>query len=60
MGQREFVTFDLPGAWSTINYNATDEGTRVYELGINYLYSSVLAAGIVVRAQCGRLLAFAA
>jgi hypothetical protein len=59
-GQREFVTFDIPGAWSTVNFNATDEGTRVYEMGLEYVYSTVLAAGLVVRAQSNRLLAFAA
>lgn len=58
-GQREFVTIDLPGAWSTVNFNGEDQGTRVYEYGLNYVYSTSLAAGIVVRAQCARTAAFA-
>lgn len=58
-GFREFVTFDIPGAWATVNYNAADAGTRVYEFMMNYLYSSALAAGIVVRCQSSRTAAFA-
>lgn len=58
-GQREFVTIDLPGAWATVNFNGNDQGTRCYEFGLNYVYSTSLAAGIVVRAQSARTAAFA-
>lgn len=58
-GFREFVTIDLPGAWATVNFNGEDQGTRCYEFGLNYVYSTGLAAGIVVRAQSARTAAFA-
>jgi len=57
-GQREFMTFDIPGAWATVNYNANDAGTRTYEFSLNYLYSSALGAGLVVRCCTPRTAAF--
>jgi hypothetical protein len=58
-GFAEFVTVDIPGAWSAADLNGTDQGTRMYKLDLDYLYSSTLAAGVVVRCQAGRTAAFA-
>lgn len=58
-GQREFVTIDVPGAWAAVNLNGSGGGTRLYEFNLDYLFSSALAAGLVMRCQCARTAAFA-
>lgn len=55
---RPFVTVDIPGGWTAVDLGGDDEGTRSYELGFNYVYDSVLAAGIQFRAQNMRATAY--
>lgn len=57
-GFRNFVTIDIPGAWSAVDLSGTDEGTRVYELSLAYLYDSTNAYGVQVRCQNNRAAAW--
>lgn len=50
-GNYKFVTIDLPGAWDAFDLGGSDEGTRVYELGLQYVYDSTNAYGLQIRAQ---------
>lgn len=45
-----FVTIDVPGAWDAFDLGGTNEGTRVYELGLQYVYDVTNAFGLQVRA----------
>lgn len=58
-GFEESVIIDLPGNWSTVNFNGEAANTRCYELGLNYVYDPALAAGIKVLCQSARTAAFA-
>ncbi|MDV7395930.1 hypothetical protein RZS08_31350, partial [Arthrospira platensis SPKY1] len=49
-GDKKFVTIDVPGAWDAVNLAATDEGTRTYELGLQYVYDTTNAFGLQIRA----------
>lgn len=55
---KKFVTIDLPGAWEAFDLGGTDEGTRVYELGLQYIYDSTNAYGLQIRAQNARTAAY--
>lgn len=55
---KKFVTLDLPGAWSAVDLGQTDEGTRVYSFSYGYVYDTVLAAGLQIRAQNNRAAAW--
>lgn len=55
---KKFVTVDLPGAWESVDLGGTDEGTRVYELGLQYLYDTTNAFGLQIRAQNARATAW--
>lgn len=55
---KKFVTVDVPGAWDAFDLGGTDEGTRVYELGLQYVYDLTNAFGLQVRAQNARTAAF--
>ena len=50
----KFVTVDLPGAWDALDLGGTDEGTRVYELSLQYIYDPTNAFGLQIRAQNAR------
>jgi hypothetical protein len=54
----EYVTLDLPLAWSAMNLTGDNDGTRTYELQGNYVYDSALAAGIVLTCQTSRATTF--
>lgn len=51
---KKFVTIDLPGAWSSFDLGGSDEGTRTYELGLQYIYDSTNGFGLQIRAQNAR------
>lgn len=50
----KFVTIDLPGAWDAFDLGGTDEGTRTYELGLQYVYDATNAFGLQIIAQNDR------
>jgi hypothetical protein len=52
--EKTFVTVDVPGAWESVDLGGTDEGTRVYELSLQYMYDLTNAFGLQVRAQNDR------
>lgn len=56
---KKFVTIDIPGAWDAVDLGGTDEGTRVYELGLQYVYDPTNAFGLQIRAQNARATAWA-
>ncbi len=55
---KSFVTVDLPGAWSANDLSGDDEGTRTYEMTLQYVYDPALAAGVKIQAQNSRSSAF--
>lgn len=57
-GDKKFVTIDIPGAWDAFDLGGSDEGTRVYELALQYVYDVTNAWGLQVRAQNARTTAF--
>lgn len=54
----EFVTVDVPGAWESFDLGGSDEGTRTYELGLQYIYDPTNAFGLQIRAQNDRAAAW--
>lgn len=54
----KFVTIDLPGAWELFDLGGEDEGTRTYELSLQYIYDSSNAYGLQIRCQNARTAAF--
>lgn len=55
---KKFVTLDIPGAWNAFDLSGEDEGTRTYELGLQYLYDPTNAFGLQVRCQNARATAW--
>lgn len=55
---KKFVTLDIPGAWEAVNLGGDDEGTRTYELGMQYVYDATNAYGLQIRAQNARTAAW--
>lgn len=55
---KKFVTLDLPGAWEAFDLGGTDRGTRVYELGLQYIYDPTNSFGLQVRCQNARTAAY--
>lgn len=55
---KKFVTIDIPGAWDAFDLGGSDEGTRVYELGLQYIYDVTNAFGLQIRAQNARTAAY--
>lgn len=55
---KKFITIDIPGAWDAIDLGGTDEGTRTYELGLQYIYDPTNAFGFQIRAQNARATAW--
>lgn len=56
---KRFVTIDIPGAWELFDLGGTDEGTRVYELSLQYVYDPTNAFGLQIRCQNDRTAAWA-
>ncbi len=54
----KFVTVDIPGAWNAFDLGGDDEGTRVYELGLQYIYDPTNAFGVQIRCQNERSVAW--
>jgi hypothetical protein len=54
----KFVTVDVPGAWDAFDLGGSDEGTRTYELGLQYVYDPTNAFGLQIRAQNARATAW--
>lgn len=42
------VIVDLPGAWEAFDLGGSDEGTRTYQLGLDYVYDETNAFGVQV------------
>lgn len=55
---KKFVTVDIPGAWDMVDLGGTDEGTRTYELGLQYVYDTTNTFGLQIRAQNARTAAW--
>jgi len=55
---KKFVTIDLPGAWDAFDLGGDGEGTRTYELGLQYVYDPTNAFGLQIRAQNARTAAY--
>ena len=55
---KKFVTVDLPGAWESFDLGGTDENTRVYELGLSYVFDPTNAFGLQIRCQNARATAW--
>ena len=51
---KKFVTVDVPGAWEAVDIGGTDEGTRAYELSLQYVYDTTNAFGLQICAQNAR------
>lgn len=51
---KRLVSLDIPGAWSVFDLGGTDEGTRVYELEMGYVYDPTNAFGLQIRCQNDR------
>jgi hypothetical protein len=49
--QKKIVTVDLPGAWDALDLGGEDEGTRTYEMGLQYVYDTTNAYGLQIRAR---------
>lgn len=55
---KTFVTVDIPGAWTVVDLGQTDEGTRAYQMTIDYIYDVANTMGFRLRAQNARATAF--
>ena len=55
---RRFVTIDIPGAWTAYDLGQVEENVRAYRLSLQYVYDSVLAAGVQIRCQNNRTTAY--
>jgi hypothetical protein len=53
-----FVTVDIPGAWEAVDLGGTDEGTRAYEMSLQYIYDTTNLFGLQIRAQNARTAAY--
>ena len=54
VGYRKAVQLDIPGNWSATDLNKDDQGTRVYQLSLQYLYDPTNAFGLRWRAITNR------
>jgi hypothetical protein len=57
---KRFVTLDMPGAWSAVGLGGNENNRRTYELNMQYVYDPTLAAGMQIRLQNTRSVAWAA
>lgn len=46
VGYKKAVQLDIPGNWSKVDLNKDDQGTRVYQLSLQYLYDPTNAFGL--------------
>jgi len=51
---RKFVTVDIPGEWTAQNIGSSADGIRQYELDLQSIYQSTLAAMVRIRVQNAR------
>lgn len=56
---KKFVTIDIAGAWEAVDLGGTDEGTRVYQMSLQYVYDPTNTFGVRVRCQNARTAAWA-
>lgn len=49
-----YVRVDIPGAWDAFDLGGTDKNTRVYELGLQYVYDPTNAFGLQIICQNNR------
>lgn len=52
------VTVDIPGAWDAVDLGGSDEGTRTYELSLQYVYDTTNSYGLQIRAKNTRATAY--
>lgn len=52
------VTVDIPGAWDAVDLGGSDEGTRTYELSLQYVYDTTNSYGLQIRAKNTRSTAY--
>ncbi len=52
------VTVDIPGAWDAVDLGGSDEGTRTYELSLQYVYDTTNSYGVQIRAKNTRSAAY--
>lgn len=52
------VTVDIPGAWDAVDLGGSDEGTRTYELSLQYVYDTTNSYGLQIRAKNTRSAAY--
>lgn len=55
---KKFISVDIPGAWDAFDLGGTNENTRTYELGLQYVYDPTNAFGLQIRAQNARATAW--
>ncbi len=55
---RKFITVDLPGAWTAFDLGGSKDGTRTYELKLQYVYDPTNAFGLQIRCQNARTAAW--
>ncbi|MCP4415961.1 MAG: hypothetical protein GY805_05020 [Chloroflexi bacterium] len=55
----KYVKLDIPGAWDAFDLGGSDEGTRTYDLGLQYIYDSTNAFGLQILAMNARSAAWA-
>lgn len=51
---KKFVTVDVPGAWDAVDLGGDDEGTRTYEMSLQYIYDPTNAFGLQIVCQNAR------
>ncbi len=49
--RKSFVTVDIPGAWEAVDLGGSDNGTRAYELSLQYVYDVTNVYGLQIRCQ---------
>lgn len=57
---RRYVTIDLPGSWTSPDTNQDENGIRSWSFPFQYVYDPALAAGIAVRCNNARTVAWGA
>ncbi len=55
---KKYVKIDIPGAWDAFDLGGSDEGTRTYELGLQYVYDPTNTYGLEITCQNSRATAW--
>lgn len=54
MTTKKYVAIDIPGAWDAVDLGGSEDGTRTYELSLQYVYDTTNNYGLRIRAQNAR------